>query len=85
MPTDVEEPISWRMRLRSSAAVELVGDFAVFFGSLFCGMLLSSKYSFTRPTWMDQTLRNTSVPLRSTLTNNSPPPSGRVTGVMGSE
>ena len=32
------------------AAIELVGDFAVLAAARFCGMLLSSRYSFTRPT-----------------------------------
>ena len=67
------------------AAVQLVGDLAML-RRAFCGMLLSRRYSFTRPTSIRHTFRNTSTPLRSTLTSSSPLPSaGRFTGVIGSE
>ena len=47
------------------AAVELIGDLAMLRPTAFWGMLLSSRYSLTRPTSMRQTFRNTSTPLRS--------------------
>ena len=67
------------------AAVKLVGDLAMIGALGFCGMLLSSRYSFTRPTSIRQTFRNTCVRRRASQLTSSSLPSARVTGVTGSE
>ena len=51
------------------AAIQLIGDIAGIPGAGFRGMLVSSRYSCTRPTSMRQTFRKTSVSPSGTLTS----------------